>query len=1076
MKMFRKILTVIALICLIFPMFSPQTIIADSGLAPKYNSDDKGIYPAASWQPTGQENVINHQGGTSSGYDGNTSWNGDPSNLTNSYFNYGNASDPDYAIRQYARETSTPGVFDVYTNIKGNTIKQSKTLDLVFVVDRSASMNNDSRYSYIKKGISDFFTDIKKAGLENNVNVGLVTYTYSSLTTVELASAATNATKINSMLNDNSPTGGTNTQNGLHAAAPMLEKGSGDEKMIILLTDGEPTGSFRVKSAITENGTVYGTSFDYNHMDGDGTSTSISSYTVNGHSINTTWPATLGEARLIKNQGISLRALGINIANQYQANMQKLASPGHYESVTSAAGITNYLDSQTENIISSFSTISNGTATIPLGSQYEYVDANAATVKSVGSKTVGTAALPWIGGSGNTITLNGINLSKDEEIQLHYQVRLKTGTENFKPDYWYQISGTAVFKADDISDIKFGVPSGKASGTSIEVTKEWKTFSDDVTLPEDISFKVIRENATNGAWGEATGILTIADNWQKKFEKLTVGSSQVYLAKYDGFGNDYKYTVSEETAVDGFNTQIEHIGDNKWKIVNTQLGVQVEKRAAESQDKLSGAEFKLVKYTDDFVTEDPDFSQKLSGNSKDITGNITNGNYALIETKAPTGYELDQTPLKFSVKDGKFYDEAGQEITTTKGEQDKDGFYLNLSNENAYILTGVKVDTLKAFELTLKKTDTEGNSLSGAEFELTNDQGEVIAFEYADEAKTKLNFKDLKPGTYTLTETKAPADYHLLEDPIKFTITAKGEIEFEKQPTDLKVTLAKDDTDTNQIEFAVENTAMQTGSVTVKKYNQNKEELANAKFELIRYTDEWQTIDESFTKQIVANTEEVLSELKSGHYALREITAPTGYELDETLVKFKWEDEKWFDENGEEITASTPTAKNQLYLASEGSADLFIARENTLKDTTLTIKKINGYTQKELAGAEFTVTDANGNAYEVVSSTDGIFTVKDLKPGSYTLKETKAPEGYVKLTEDINFTITASGTVEADKNADFTLTDDGQNTLTLTIKNYPAGLLPKTGGQGILLYAIVGLILIILSGSGITVFRKRKGV
>ncbi|MDK1728910.1 prealbumin-like fold domain-containing protein, partial [Dellaglioa algida] len=46
-----------------------------------------------------------------------------------------------------------------------------------------------------------------------------------------------------------------------------------------------------------------------------------------------------------------------------------------------------------------------------------------------------------------------------------------------------------------------------------------------------------------------------------------------------------------------------------------------------------------------------------SGLTTDIAGKVavsdlTPGNYQLVETKAPTGYDLDKTPVKFEIKKG----------------------------------------------------------------------------------------------------------------------------------------------------------------------------------------------------------------------------------------------------------------------------------------------------------------------------------------------------------------------------------------------------------------------------------------
>lgn len=1062
-KLVRKVCALLLIIGMLFPLLGQSVQAYGDNIEPRYTTDETGTYPAASWKPTGQENVINHQGGTVSGWDNNTSWSGEPSDTTNSYIKHGNVNDPDFAIRKFARETTIPGTFDVFLNVRGNSIRQEKMLDVVFVVDTSGSMQDGARLSTAKVGIAGFIDDIDKANLGQNVRAGLVSYSAKASKQVDIDKLSINGAELKKQVSSLKAEGGTFTQAGLHQAYEMLQGSNSDEKMIILLTDGLPTYSYHVTSATSENGEVYGETFDYNKPEGAGNSTEFESflwwgdrYTVDGFEIKNTWPATLGEARNIKNStDFSIRVLGIDIEQKYESKMRLLASQGHYNNTSSAEGIKNYLNSQTDNIISSFDTIKNGTVDIPIGEQYEYV-AGSEDIISVGKNKIADDQMPRISGGADHLKLNYINLGKDEEVQMSYQIRLKTGTADFVPSKWYPMSGETVLTAEEISGAKFGIPSGKAPETTIDITKEWKTFSQ-TELPENISFKVIREVTGDDEWQIAGGVLTAGDKWQKTFDKLTLADGQeVALAKYNKLGGDYNYQVSEETAVEGFNTKIEHLGENKWRIINTELGLQVEKRASQSALKLDGAEFKLVKYSDEFVTEDPSFTEKLVANSKDIMSGLKNGHYALIETKAPTGYRAETNTLKFSIKDGKFFDEANNEITATNFSSDQDGFYLDFSNDNAYILTGVKYNALKPFELNLTKTDTKGKQLSGAEFELVNAEGEQIEFEYSNDAKTKLKFSGLTPGNYTLTETKAPADHKLLTAPLKFTITEAGKVEFETEPKDVKVKLTTGD-DQNTLDFRIENTPLKTGSISVEKYATNGETLADAKFKLIRYTDVWQTQDGSFEKTIIANNENVLDELKSGYYGLQEISAPNGYQLDDSVIKFKWEDEKWFDENGKEITSAKTEKLDQLYLDQTNAEKLIISRANRLKDTDLTIKKVNALTQKTLAGAEFELTDETGQRYDITTTEDGIFTVTNLRPGTYSLKEVKAPAGYVKLSDAIEFTITEDGKLNG--KGDLELTATGHNMIELKVNNFPAGILPETGGPGVWLCVFIGSIL-----------------
>ncbi|HGW6169656.1 TPA: hypothetical protein ACNHS6_002677, partial [Enterococcus faecalis] len=146
-------------------------------IEPEYITDEQGTYPKAMWQPTGNQNVLNHQGNKDGGaqWDGQTSWNGDPTNRTNSYIEYGGTGDQaDYAIRKYARETTTPGLFDVYLNVRGNVQKEITPLDLVLVVDWSGSMNENNRIGEVQKGVNRFVDTLADSGITNNINMGYV--------------------------------------------------------------------------------------------------------------------------------------------------------------------------------------------------------------------------------------------------------------------------------------------------------------------------------------------------------------------------------------------------------------------------------------------------------------------------------------------------------------------------------------------------------------------------------------------------------------------------------------------------------------------------------------------------------------------------------------------------------------------------------------------------------------------------------------------------------------------------------------------------------------------------------------
>lgn len=63
-----------------------------------------------------------------------------------------------------------------------------------------------------------------------------------------------------------------------------------------------------------------------------------------------------------------------------------------------------------------------------------------------------------------TLEVSNLNIGRDQEIQIHYQVHLDTESDDFKTDYWYQINGETTLTpngSNPTNKVNFGVPSAK---------------------------------------------------------------------------------------------------------------------------------------------------------------------------------------------------------------------------------------------------------------------------------------------------------------------------------------------------------------------------------------------------------------------------------------------------------------------------------------------------------------------------------------------------------------------------------------------------------------------------------------
>ncbi|HEF5697407.1 TPA: choice-of-anchor A family protein [Bacillus cereus] len=297
----------------------------------------------------------------------------------------------------------------------------------------------------------------------------------------------------------------------------------------------------------------------------------------------------------------------------------------------------------------------------------------------------------------------------------------------------------------------------------------------------------------------------------------------------------------------------------------------------------------------------------------------------------------------------------------------------------------------------IKKVDSNNDNkkLEGAKFKIEDSKGKIVGELVTNEEGEAIS-KDLPIGNYTVVEVEAPKGYELLKDNITVKIEKDAVVEIKIGNKKLPDPMGK----------------MKLVKVDISDKNKK---LARAKFH----------IEDSKGKivgELVTNEEgEVISkDLPIGNYTLVEVEAPKGYELLKEKITVKIEKDAVVEIKIGNKKLPDPTGQFEIEKVDDMDSEL------------------------KLKGAVFQVLDKEGKEVSrLITDEKGKVISNQLAIGKYTIKEIKAPNGYMLLRDPIEIEMT-----------------EAVKTQKITVKNAKNNwVIPNTGGSGTTIFYVIGIML-----------------
>ncbi|VDG21170.1 cell surface protein [Lactobacillus brevis] [Lactiplantibacillus mudanjiangensis] len=712
---------------------------------------------------------------------------------------------------------------------------------------------------------------------------------------------------------------------------------------------------------------------------------------------------------------------------------------------------TGEIKTTTANSTGSFASGGNGTAT-----SIDNMAILTKTDSETGVPVAGAVYSLYTADSNSRLLRSGITTGKTGQATIN---KLVSGSyilrETQAPDGY-------ALNTDSISFV-VSSPTANSDGTYTPVTVQLTTTD---TPVERTSLNVTK-TWTDVPTGTSTPavIVTLYRNGDKTDQTLTLDSTNSYqgsfsnLAVTDNFGKDYTYTV-QETVPDGYTSSQTTTGDTVT-ITNTYQYGQITLTKVGSDDAnagLAGATFEL-RQADGTVVD----TQTTGTDGTATFTKVAQGTYTLVETQAPTGYQLAKSQtvtiggaanvstnyqVATTIMDTKI---ATTNITVNKvwagvaSDATTPDVTVTLyagGQATDQTLTLTKADGYTGQFTNLATTDTTGHSITYTVVETpvagyTTSGGDIVdgvatftnTLQTNSLKVTKVDSEsgavlagatfELKNGT-TVIATATTDDQGVAT----FTGLTSGTYTLHEATAPTGYSLATDQavtvdaTSTTAATIMVEDTKVPTPttSLTVTKVDsETKAALAGATFSLL---DTNGNVVATQTTDVKGQT--TFTGLTSGTYTLRETTAPTGYSLaTDQAVTVDATSTTAATITVEDVKTTTPVTPTTTITVNKHWANT--AANAKTPDVTVTLVA-NG----ESTGKTLTLTTANGYTGQftdlATEDSDGTainYTVVETPVAGYTLTGNTMSNGVITLTntaDDVPVTpVTPTGSITVTK-------------------------------------------------------------